>query len=151
MQMLDAILEIPILELQDFSLILNPKKTNMLTTKWHDYDHVYLNDGTRIDVSEDYHDHKWLGKSICFTRGYLHGNAVDSRIAAAMRAFYAKKHIFYAKNVSIGDRLRYFNSTVSQIACFAASSITLYSMQRFAISDERMLVILLHGLYASVP
>ena len=84
-----------------------------------------MHDGTRIDVINDYHYHRWLGTSICFTRGYIHGHAIDSRIAAAMRAFYAKKYVFCAKNVSIGIRLRYFNSTISQIACFAGSSTTL--------------------------
>ena len=70
-----------------------------------------------------------------------------------MRAFYANKYIFCAKNVSIGTQLRYFNSTVSQIACFAGSSTTL-SVQDChkldiafrVISDEKLLVTLMDGI-----
>ena len=59
-----AMLEILILELKDIGLILNPNKTKILTTIWHDFDYINLHDGTRIDVVCDNHYHKWLGKSI---------------------------------------------------------------------------------------
>jgi len=123
----DAIcmLEILVLELEEIGLILNPNKTKMLTTELHDHDFVFLQNGSKIDVIRDHASHKWLGKAICFTKGSLHCHAIDSRIAAATRAFYAKKHILCAKHIPIGARLRYFNSTISQIACFARSSTTL--------------------------
>ena len=91
----------------------------MLTTEFHALSHITLRDGSAIDVIANHDCHKWLGKAICFTRGSVHHHAIESRIAAAARACYAKKHILCAKNVAIGTRLRYFNATISQIACFA--------------------------------
>ena len=118
-------LQIWLLELKEIWFILNPSKTQFLTTELHDFDHIILHDDSRIGVINDHQCHKWLGKSICFTKGSLHRHAVSSRIAAAMRAFHAKKHILCAKHVPIGARLRYFNYPISQIACFAGSSTTL--------------------------
>ena len=88
-----AMLEILFLELQDIGLILNANKMKILMTVLHNHSYVFLQDGSRIEVVEDYHSHKWLGKSICFTRGFVHYHAIDSRIAAATRVFLSLIHI----------------------------------------------------------
>ena len=99
----DAIcmLEILTLELAEIGFILNTKKTKVLTTQVHDFDHIVLHDGSHIDVTADFECHRWLGKAICFSKGWIHYHAIESRIAAATRAFYAKKHILCAKNIPI--------------------------------------------------
>ena len=88
-------LEILILELKEIGLILNPSKTQFLTTELHDFDHIILHDGSRIGVINDHKCYKWLGKSICFTKRSLRCHAVSSRIAAAMRRFHVKKKTYF--------------------------------------------------------
>ena len=68
--------------------------------------------GSKIDVIRDHDFHKWLGKTIYYTKGSLHCHGIDLRIAAASRAFYAKKHIFCVKHIPIVAHLIYFNSTI---------------------------------------
>ena len=106
-------------------MILNPKMTKLLTTELHDHDFVVLQNGSKIDEIRDHASYRWLSKACCFTNSSLHCHAIDSRIAATTRVLYAKKHILRAKHIPIGGRLRYFNLTTSQIACFAGSSTTL--------------------------
>ena len=86
-----------VLELEEIGLILNPNKTQLLTTELHDHDFVFLQNWSKIDVIRDHASHKLLGKAICFTKASLHCHAIDSRIVAAIRSFYAKKHILCAK------------------------------------------------------
>ena len=90
--------EILVLELEEIGLILNPNKTKLLTTEFHDHDFEYLQNGSNIDEIRDYAFHKWLGKAICFIKGSIHSHAIDSRIAAATRAFYAK-NLYFAQNI----------------------------------------------------
>ena len=97
----------------------------MLTTQVHDFDHIVLHDGSHIDVTADFECNRWIWKAICFFKGWIHYHAIESIIAAATRAFYVKKHVLCAKNILIGTRLRYINTTIYKIACFAGSSTTL--------------------------
>ena len=53
-----CMLEILILELKEIGLILNPSKTQFLTTELHDFDHIILHDGSRIGVINDHQCHK---------------------------------------------------------------------------------------------
>ena len=61
-------LETLTLELAETSLIFNSKKTKVLTTEVHDFDHIVLRDGSHIDVIADFECHRWLGKAICFSK-----------------------------------------------------------------------------------
>ena len=65
-----CMLEILTLELGEIGLILNTKKTKVLTTEVHDFNHIVLHDGSRIDVIPDFDCHRWLGKAICFFKKF---------------------------------------------------------------------------------
>ena len=71
----------------------------------HELTTEVLHDGSRIDVIPDFDCHRWLGKAICFSKGSIHVHAIESRISAATRAFYAKQHILCAKSIPIGIRV----------------------------------------------
>ena len=51
-----------VLELDEFGVIVNPNKTKLLTTELYDYDFVFLQYRSKIDVIRDHASHKWLRK-----------------------------------------------------------------------------------------
>ena len=65
-------LEILTLELAEIDLVLNTKKTKVLTTQVHDFEHTVLHDGSHIDVIATFECHKCLGKAICFSKCWTH-------------------------------------------------------------------------------
>ena len=70
--------------------------------------------------------HKWLG-CLVSRRGSGHTTAdVEFHLSSASRAFYANQQTLCDKNVSILDRLRYFDAFVSPVACFVAGHRALH-------------------------
>ena len=126
----DAIcmLEILILELLQIYFILNTKKAKDLTTQVHDFHYIVLHHVSYIDDIADFECHRWLEKAICFSKCWIHDHASRSRIAAATRAFYIKKHILRAKNIPSGfltisgngaKRSENVNSNSYEVLCVA--------------------------------
>ena len=50
---------------------------------------------------------------------------IDYHLQSASRAFFANKWIFLSRNVSITNKLKFFNAIVTPIACFGAGPPTL--------------------------
>ena len=101
-------------------LILNAKKTKILTTEAQAPCQLTTPAGMSVDVLSGLSTHKWLG-SLLSSRGSGHTAAdVEFHLSSASRAFYANRQTLCDKNVSILHRLRCFDAVVSPVACFAA-------------------------------
>ena len=101
-------------------LILNTKKTVALTSEAQPAACLETPGGIKIRILSRGEGHRWLG-CILSTTG-LEGFTVDAEfhLQAASRAFYANRWILCDKRVSTIDRLRFFCSVVTSVACFGA-------------------------------
>ena len=107
-------------ELSAVGLILNAAKTFALTTEAQPAANLQTPGGIEIKVLPREEGHKWLGCMLS-TAG-VDGFEVDAEyhLQAASRAFYASRWILRDKRTSIIDRLRFFCSVVTSVACFGA-------------------------------
>ena len=114
--LLDAL----ITTLDKTGLKLNASKTVILTTEAQPPDHITTPAGHTIVVKDSFGTHKWLG---CMLSALGSGNVdadITYHLQAAARAFHSNKWIFLDKNISINSKLKFFEATVTPIACFAA-------------------------------
>ena len=70
-----------------------------------------------MDVLDRSSPHKWLG-CLLHPGGYHHAD--DFHLQAASRAFHANRWILTDRHVSLATRLRYFDTVITPVACFAA-------------------------------
>ena len=71
-----------------------------------------------MDVLDRASSHKWLG---CLLHaGGCHDADIDFHLQAALRAFNANRWILIDRHVSLATRLRYFDTIITPVACFAA-------------------------------
>ena len=71
-----------------------------------------------MDVLDRASPRKWLG-CLLHPGGYHHAD-VDFHLQAASRAFHANRWILTDRHVSLATRLRYFDTVITPVACFAA-------------------------------
>ena len=108
-------------------LILNPKKTKIITTEAQAQPQLTTPCGLTVEILSGGTTHRWLG---CLVSDEGSGNTtadVDFHLQSASRAFHANRHILCDRNVSVVDRLKFFDRAISPIACFAAGHRTIYS------------------------
>ena len=85
--------------------------------------------------------HKWLG---CMLSAAGSKNAIldiDYHLQSASRAFFADKWSFLSRNVSIRNKLKFFDAIVIRIACFGAGPRCIHNtdMVKLDINFQRML------------
>ena len=83
--------------------------------------------GAVIKVKHKESGHKWLG---CMLSAAGSKNAtldIDYHLQSASRAFFANKLIFLSRNMSIRNRLKFFDAIVTPIACFGAGPRCIHS------------------------
>ena len=85
--------------------------------------------------------HKWLG---CMLSAAGSKNAIldiDYHLQSASRAFFANKWILLSRNVSIRNKLKFFNAIVTPIACFGAGPGCIHNadMAKLDINFRRMI------------
>ena len=85
--------------------------------------------------------HKWLGCMLSATGSKSAILDVDYHLQSASRTFFANKWIFLSRNVSIRNKLKFFNAIVTPIACFGAGPrcIQNANMAKFDINFRRMI------------
>ena len=106
--------------LGDAGLKLNAEKTVLITTQAQPPPFLTTSTGAVIKVKEKEAGHKWLG---CMLSAASSNNAIldiDYHSESASRAFFANKWIFFSRNLSIRNKLKFFNAIVTPIACFGA-------------------------------
>ena len=76
-----------------------------------------------MDVLDRVSTHKWPG---CLLHaGGCHDADIDFHLQAALRAFNANRWILTDRHVSLATRLRYFDTIITPVACFAAGHRTI--------------------------
>ena len=104
-------------------LTLNLKKTKILTTQVQPPQQLQTRGGVTVDVLDHASSHKWLG---CLLHtGGCHDADIDFHLQAALRAFNANLWILIDRHVSFATRLRYFDTIITPVACFAAGHRTI--------------------------
>ena len=71
-----------------------------------------------MDVLDRASSHKLLGRLL--HAGGCHDADIDFHLQAALRAFNANRWILIDRHVSLATRLRYFDTIITPVACFAA-------------------------------
>ena len=70
--------------------------------------------------------HKWLGCMLSTTVSHDDGTDIEYHLQCANKAFYANRWLLCDRNVSIAARVKYFQSIVTSVACFASGHRTVY-------------------------
>ena len=104
--------------LAEVGLTLNVKKTKILTTQAQPPKQLRTRGEVTVDVLDRASPHKWLG-CLLHPGGYHHAD-VDFHLQAASRAFHANRWILTDRHVSLATRLRYFDTVITPVVCFAA-------------------------------
>ena len=125
-------------ELAHVGLMLNASKTVLLTTEAQPPASITTPAGTILNLVCQ---HKWLGCMLATPRPGSNGLDVEYHLQQAHKAFHANKWILTDKNVSIADRVRYFQTVVTPVACFAAGHRVLYreDLNKLDISFRKLL------------
>ena len=109
--------------LAQVGLTLNLKKTKILTTQTQPPQQLQTRGGVTLDVLDRVSTHKWLG---CLLHaGGCHDADIDFHLQAALRAFNANRWILIDRHVSLATRLRYFDTIITPVPCFAAGHRTI--------------------------
>ena len=98
--------------LSQIGLILNANKTVVLTNEAQPPQHLQLPSGERIAIWEHNSGQRWLGCISTAQSSKLHHVDVKHHLQQACKAFFAHQ-------VSIATRLKYFDKVVATVACFA--------------------------------
>ena len=110
--------------LAQVGLTLNLKKTKILTTQSQPPPQLQTHGGVTVDVLDRDSTHKWLG---CLLHaGGCHDADIDFHLQAALRTFNANRWILTDRHVSLATRLRYFDTIITPVACFAAGHRTIF-------------------------
>ena len=99
-------------------LTLNLEKTKILTTQAQPRQQLQTRGGVTVDVLDRASSHKLLGRLL--HAGGCHDADIDFHLQAALRAFNANRWILIDRHVSLATRLRYFDTIITPVACFAA-------------------------------
>ena len=79
--------------------------------------------GVTVDVLDRVSIHKWLG---CLLHtGGCHDADIDFHLQAALRTFNAYRRRLTDRHVSLATRLRYFDTIITPVVCFAAGHRTI--------------------------
>ena len=113
----------------------------LITTQAQPPPFLTTSTGAVIKVKEKETGHKWLG---CMLSAAGSKNAIldiDYHLQSASRAFFANKWIFLSRNVSIRNKLKFFNAIVTPIACFGAGPRCIHNadMAKLDINFRRMI------------
>ena len=137
MTLLDKLVEF----LGDAGPKLNAEKTVLITTQAQPPPFLTTSTGAIIKVKEGESGHKWLGCMLS-AAGSKHATLdIDYHLQSANRAFFANKSIFLSRNVSIRNKLKFFDAIVTPIACFGAGPRCIHSadMVKLDIHFRRMI------------
>ena len=94
------------------------EKTKILTIQAQPQKQLRTRGAVMVDVVDRASPHKWLG-CLLHPGGYHHADA-DFHLQAASRAFHANRWILTDRHVSLATRVRYFDTVITPVACFAA-------------------------------
>ena len=117
------------------------EKTVLITTQAQPPPFLTTSIGATIKVKEKESGHKWLGCMLS-AGGSKHATLdIDYHLQSASRTFFANKSIFLSRNVSIRNKLKFFDAIVTPIACFGAGPRCIHSadMVKFDIHFRRMI------------
>ena len=122
-------------------LKLNAEKTVLITTQAQPPPFLTTSTGAVIKVKEKELGHKWLGCMLSSAGSKSATLDIDYHLQSANRAFFANKWIFLSRNVSIRNKLKFFDAIVTPIACFGAGPRCIHSadMDKFDIRFRRMI------------
>ena len=122
----------------DVGLHWNANKTLVLTTQAQPPSIMKTNAGIELQIVDRDACHRWLG--CMFTAGGSKQHCQDVRLhlTQAAKAFFANRWVLRdkIKNVSLGARLRFFQSVVTPVACFASGYRTVRSQDLQAMNVE---------------
>ena len=104
--------------LGDAGLKLNAEKTVLITTQAQPPPFLTTSTGAVIKVKQKESGHKWLGCMLSAGGSQNSTVDIDYHLQSASRAFFANKWIFLSRNVSIKNKLKFFDAIVTPIACF---------------------------------
>ena len=127
--------------LGDEGLKLNAEKAVLITTEAQPPPCLTTSTGVVITVKEKESGHKWLG-CMLFSAGSKSATLdIDHHLQSANRAFFANKSILLTRNVSIRNKIKFFDAIVTPTACFGAGpqSIGTADMDKFDIHFRRMI------------
>ena len=104
----------------DVGLRLNANKTLVLTMQAQPPSVMQTNTGIELQIVDRDACHRWLGCMFTAGRSKQHCQDVRFHLTQAAKAFFANRWVLRDKNVSLGARLRFFQSVVTPVACFAS-------------------------------
>ena len=117
-----------ILELRQIGLRLNTSKTKILYSDFSteentslNFDYVEIN-GENVQLLHKTDSHRYLGRKICMSIEERLNIELNFRRQQAWGAFQKHKRILLNKNVSLKQRLHYFDVCVTPAMLFALSS-----------------------------
>ena len=133
-------LDMLVASLSSVGLVLNDKKTRVLTTEAQPPEKLVTQSGLILEVVPRDSSHKWLGSMLSAGGTSSRHHDITMHLQAASKAFYANRAHLCHKHVSIRDRLACFNATISPIACFAAEQRAAYDvdMRRYDVEFRRL-------------
>ena len=137
MALLDKVVQF----LGDAGLKLNAEKTVLIRTQAQPPPFLTTSTGDVIKVKQKESGHKWLGCMLSAGSSKNSTLDLDYHLQSASRAFFANKWIFLSRNVSIRNKLKFFDAIVTPIACFGAGPRCIHNadMVKLDINFRRML------------
>ena len=126
-----------------FGLKLHPGKTKLLTNAHVETGENVKIDGLELNVLSEGEHEKYLGKKLCM--GSFHESEVRNRIAAGWASFNRFRDEFCGKHYCLRDKLRLFESTVTQRVLYGSASWTLTGSleKELRVARRRMLRMIL--------
>ena len=108
-------------------LLLNTHKTVVITNEAQPPQTFVTTAGVILRVLPRDAGQKWLGSMLTSRGSKLQDVDVQYNLQQASKVFHMNRWILQDRNVSIVKRLRYFESVVSSVACFAGGHRTMYN------------------------
>ena len=121
--LLDALVK----QLDRVGLLLNLEKTIVITNEAPPPQTITTTGGMILRVLPRDAGQKWLGSMLTSSGSKLQDVDLQYHLQQASKAFHMNRWILQDRNVSIVKRLRYFESVVSSVACFAGGLRTMYN------------------------
>ena len=127
--------------LGDAGLKLNAEKTVLITTQAQPPPFLTTSTGDLLKVKQKESGHKWLGCMLSAGGSKNSTLDIDYHLQSASRAFFANQWIFLSRNVSIRNKLKFFDAIVTPIACFGPGPRCIHNadMVKLDINFRRML------------
>ena len=113
-------------EFAEVGLLLNGKKTVVLTNKAQPPSHLWTQTGIKLQVKNGSGGHKWLGCILGVGNAGRTTLDLTYHLQAVSKAFFANRNILCDQNVPVKDRLRYFDAVVSPVALFGCGHRTVH-------------------------